>query len=360
MKYIVVYTFLALFIVACSNNINKDVYYLNEVVKHRAIPLIGGDTIKVTGENYKASTQHVYNDSVLIVRNSRRIGTGEGFLELRKLSDNTLIKELFPKGNGPGEFLSFQLQYMNGETICVMDAVKRVRVFINVDSLINSKEYKIKQYKTEIENNLFGPWMINGKLFYQNSYVYQNPSIGIDVNGKRFISHEEVGTYLSYKHEYAYNTFNVSQGAVITNSSDRILFFPSQQTFYEVYDSNLNLLKRVEGFDDLDSQKFLFEGDENNLTIVFNRTYPSAYESVCCSKKFVYALYEGVITDATSDEQTSSVYIFKFDWDGNLVQSYFLDSYVRTISVSNDDSVLYANVFDDDGMSFVVKYNLEM
>ena len=117
MKYIVVYTFLALFIVACSNNINKDVYYLNEVVKHRAIPLIGGDTIKVTGENYKASTQHVYDDSVLIVRNSRRIGTGEGFLELRKLSDNTLIKELFPKGNGPGEFLSFQLQYMNGETV---------------------------------------------------------------------------------------------------------------------------------------------------------------------------------------------------------------------------------------------------
>ena len=165
---------------------------------------------------------------------------------------------------------------------------------------------------------------------------------------------------MSYKHEYAYNTFNVSQGAVITNGNDRIYFFPSQQTFYEVYDSNLNLLKRVEGFDDLDSQKFSFEGNGDKITIVFNSTYPTAYEGVCCSKKFVYVLYEGVITDATSDEQTSSVYIFKFDWDGNLVQSYFLDSYVRTISVSNDDSVLYANVFDEDGMSFVVKYNLEM
>ena len=358
MKYIVVNTFLALFIVACSNNINKDVYYLNEVVKHRAISLIGGDTIKVTGENYKAYTQHVYNDSVLIVRNSRRIGAGESFLELRKVSDNTLIKELFPKGNGPGEFLSFQLQLMNGETICVLDAVKRERVFINVDSLINSKEYKIKQYKTEIENNLYGPWMINGKLFYQNSYVYKNPSIDVDVKGKRLIFQEEVGAYLSYKQEYVYETFNVSQGAVITNGSDRILFFPSQQTFYEVYDSNLNLLKRVEGFDDLDSQKFLFEGDENNLTIVFNRTYPSAYEGVCCSKKFVYALYEGVITDATSDVQTSSVYIFKFDWDGNFVQSYSLDCYVSCISISNDDSILYANIFDEEGASFVVKYNL--
>lgn len=341
---------------------NKEIKIaLTDKVKINAIELIATDTLVNPSMNVEAYTQAVYQDSILIVWN--RGNSNRPFLEFKKLDDNTLIKSFFQKGNGPDELLSFQYYLVDKSKMHLLDAVKGIVINIDVDSLLDNT-CKINQDEFLISFGLKGPWVMNEKLFYHNTYVYENNEINLKVEGNKFIAKDAVREHINNLSQYKYRTTNINHGFVIVNEDiDRFIYFSNSQPKFEIFDTNLNRLKSVEFTHDLTEQKFIKSEYPNVTEYIFNSTIPEAFTTSWCDNTYIFVVYigskistENGIYDKELLSQPS--YILQFNWDGDLIQSYYLNYHIKSISVSNCGNWLYANIFDDEGDSYVVKYHI--
>ncbi|MBR5856651.1 MAG: hypothetical protein IKY70_05210 [Bacteroidales bacterium] len=329
---------------------------IDEQVKINAIQLVG-DTITLQEENILAYSTRVYKDSILIIRNW---STCEHFLEFRRLKDNSIIKECMVKGNGPGEVLSFQYEIANDSIMTAYDVIKSTFSFINIDSLLNYESYTIKENK--IPNTILqNASKLNDTIIFKNPYVYANKSIDINYAGKRFLKENELHLLDEYRKNCNIFPYNVNQGIVVSNNDrKRIAYFSYGQALCEFYDSNLNLLNKIEGPDSFDKQKIKIKHDDFQ-SLSYSGTIPWAYTDIISTNQYVYSIYLGeLISNNKYDSNLISTqcYIFQFDWDGNFITCYKTSDYIRTISISNDGKSIYANVFNKAGDSKIVKYTI--
>jgi hypothetical protein len=93
-------------------------------------------------------------------------------------------------------------------------------------------------------------------------------------------------------------------------------------------------------------------------TLIFKGGIPESYSSFCCNDDYIWLLYVGKYFENRSLDrllhQTPS-YIFKFDWDGNFINSFNIGTYVSPISLGSDGETLYAMAFDRDDLPVPVK-----
>jgi hypothetical protein len=52
-------------------------------------------------------------------------------------------------------------------------------------------------------------------------------------------------------------------------------------------------------------------------------------------------------------------WVFKFDWDGNFTDSYYLGQYVSTISLSADGKSFYATAISQEKNPFLIKFSIK-
>lgn len=79
------------------------------------------------------------------------------------------------------------------------------------------------------------------------------------------------------------------------------------------------------------------------------------------SGKYIFTLYSGKsYSDSESFFQASTTnLIYVFNWDAKPIKKYKLDVNVRSISYDNKNSILYASCYDDFGIPYIVKFDLE-
>ncbi len=294
----------------------------------------------------------VWNDSIFVVQNDK--SSGRRFIEIYS-SDNNLIRDYFIRGRGPGEMLDASAFYSN-DTLLVEDIFQNSIAVIPLPQAISAYDFKPELSKYSIRSQFMWP--------YKNALLAVNPNrfickeYGINNDGPRFIISDNSFSYKDTE-KYKFTSFNVTNSSfVISYRNNRILYYSSTTPEIEIYDLDRNLLRTIYGPPMSQDIKYYID-DFNDVSFLSN--IPYTYMGCCHNSDFVYLYYIGDFLSAKNnyDESDFSSYILQFDWDGNFIDSYYIDHYVKSMSLSNDGRYIYAFGTDHDGESVFYKYLLK-
>lgn len=350
-KYsIVLLGFLTCLLMGCSAKRDLGaVTQLDPSVKVDAVDL-QIDTVNLAQEFIYAKQYMVYRDSVLIVVN--KPAEEASFIELRSLTDNRLIGGYIRQGKGPGEMLRANVE-LEGNTLKVSDFVKQQIVFIDLDAVLSDPEgYRLPPFE-ECRVFSYGKnRMADGRLVFENPYCFDDKKSGIKNDAARLFIGDSKTTDEDFG-EHTYQTRNVSQGNLFMNPSKSKLVYASFNVpVIEIYDSVTTPLRTILGPEDFSDQQFVVDRGE----VIFKMPLPYAYLAYCYDDNYFYLGYAGERIDFNvKQEKDLHTWIFRFDWDGNFVDSYYYPGYVNAISVSGDGKSVYASARDEDNMPFLVK-----
>jgi len=321
-------------------------------VKENATPL-RAEIVEASYDFIYAKDLFVYRDSIMIVLN--KAYKDVHFVEFYNLNTNQVINRFISMGNGPGEMLN-TLAHVRGNELYVHDFAKNQIGIINIDSVLHNPGYRMKPL-VGFNNNVGSPFVTfykDDQLIMQNPYYFYDKKLGIDNKASRFVSTDigEINRTFSSLDEARYYTYNVSQGLIIPNlDKNRLIYASSFLNELGIYDMDLKPMKFIMTPDDITPTYRL---DEDNQ-IIFNRVAPYAYRGYYVEDEYFYVSYVGDYFSGDKPLRDFSSWIFKFDWDGNFVESYHSPEYINTLSKSIDKDVFYGRGFDEDGITVLWK-----
>ena len=348
MKHLLFPICLLLFMAGCASN-NPDRLDKSIMTAEKALR---ADTLKGLDSLIYAKEFLVYRDSILIVLNNRN--ETAHFLEFYRLSDMQPITQLYRLGNGPDELLSANL-YFNKNKLIVNDYVKSQIAVVDIDSLLADPDYSAPPIRLKVET-LFNAIPYKDRFLLDNPYSFADENAGIVQKAPRFIVTDDERTY-EEKNSYQYYTRNVVSGRIIANEAkERIIYADSGQSSVEIYDMDLNLLRTITGPIDLPT-KYVIHNDEGGMEneVVFKTNIPYAYLNYCTDDDYFYLTYVGDMLGSGKKTLDMHCRIFKFDWDGNFIDSYPVHNYVRSISKSRKDDAFYVTILSKEGLPVLIK-----
>ena len=293
---------------------------------------------------------YVWNDSIAVVRNSH-MDRKHKFLELYNLRSGEFLRGFVDMGNGPGEMLVAKFFYQN-DTVLMQDVMKRHITVIPLDSAL-SGTFKPEFKDTDIRSQVI--WPYHGGLLALNPYCFVNKATGVYNNGDRFIISDSNYVYKETE-EYEFDTYNaVLATFFISYPNGRIAVYNSIEPEIELYDTELRLIKKIRGPELPSDIRYSIMSDGDVLT----HGVPTSYYCECYDDTYFYLTFVGRFID--SDETIFTVdrsYIFKFDWDGNFVDSYYVDHFVSSMSLSSDGQSMYIFGLNPDGENVFYKARL--
>lgn len=295
---------------------------------------------------------YVWNDSIAIVNNQAT--EDHLFIELYSLYDNSLLNSMLHKGNGPGEMLGINFYYLN-DTIVAEDIHRKNIAVIPVDRAAENG-YIPELKHIDIHSQYILPF--KGMLIGVNPNCFVNKKYDIYNNGGRFILSDSNYVYKE-EHEYTHSTFNVTYSQIILSyTNDAVVYVSSSDPVIELYDTDLQLRKIIIG--PSMPRETLYHISDNG-SVSFLNGVPYTYMEYCYNENYFYLAYNGdyLTSENNYDASTFNTYILQFDWDGNYIDSYFIDHYIKSMSLSRDGRYIYAFGTDHDGESVFYKYLLK-
>ena len=324
-KFIRLCSFFLLFTVtSCSNKSNGDVV-IKPSVKENAKPL----TLKEvpTGEALDfARSCYVYDD-VLVVTNYEN--SNKHLLEFYNINTMELKKQAILRGNGPGELLLLalcnhkdELHVYDGSSYGKFNVVEFAN---NKDSKLEFVDYAFQQQKYLLDND---------KFLVVNPYRFVNKELGIEQDENRFIILDATDRLLP---NGRIDAINVNTGGIMVNSKEKkICYYSHDIAEIEIYDFDLNLIKTITGPDDLKPGYTTLQ----NIMVNRTKTLTYSYRCACYDDSYMYLAYDGRTIDAMEYIQNNGVmekaesWVFKFDWDGNVIDVYKVSKEKEIVSLS--------------------------
>jgi hypothetical protein len=285
----------------------------------------------------------VYNDTILIVLNKAH---KDGyFVECYDYINKKEVKKLIRYGNGPNEMLSARI-HLNDNELYINDYVKSQIAIINMDSLILQKE----DYKENVlKHHAYGlpsAVICNGLFVLENPYYFSCEQLGIEQGEHRFITTNGDKAY-EYTSSYPYNTRNVVvDGCIITNDTKKLILYASMHNSQvELYDYEFNQLRKFNQLPSLEPN-YIIKGSEDSREkeIIFNKTIPFTFLDYTTDKDYIYLVYMGDFLKGNTRMKDYPNWILKFDWDCNLIEKYYINDYVLSVSKSNNGETFYITV----------------
>ncbi len=221
--------------------------------------------------------------------------------------------------------------------------------------MLSNDDYKVPlpvNYDAGVKSP-FATYYDAGTLIELNPYCFKDDGLRIDNGEPRFLLCK-IGESISCSERFdgKYDAYNVSQGDIVVNQQrDRVLYASLEFDRFEIYDYRLNPLRCVEG-----PVKLIPRYKVVNGSISFNKVVLYSYLAAYPTEDFVYLSYIGDYYRKRCQELKA--YIFKFDWDGNLVESFDAGHYINKISIASDGT-FYCNGYDDDGTAVLWKLERE-
>lgn len=322
-------TLLSILFLSCYQSLydtDVAVVHLDEKVKKTAtllnVDIINTDTILETAKNC-----FVYSDSILVVQNIK--GSDKAFIEFYNLKNNNKIKETILRGNGPNELLNV-IAWNSGDFLLIDGFVNHKFAKINVNSFINNPSNKITFHPYSFHAQSME--LFNDSIFLvENPYCFYNKKLGIKQKVSRlYLSN---GNYEYYKKNQI-SAINVNIGDIIIKPDHtKIVYSSRRKPFIEVYDIDLTLKKVINGPDYFDLD-YKIDGD----MIQYLNNTPHSYMASCYNDTIIYLAYEGVVKKhnsviETQTDNNNNTWIFKLDWDGNILNSYYIQN-IKILSLS--------------------------
>jgi hypothetical protein len=313
-------------IYSCKHN-EKDNFSLQENIKTN-LKYLKIDTIALPELIY-AESFLVYHDSVLIVLNKKHVNGF--FIEFYDLIQHKLINKFYRLGNGPNEILSAFVA-LNDNLLTINDYVKGQVAFLNLDSVLVNPSYISLPIRHFTTSPTVSQYYKTNQLIIENTNCFVDDELKINNNAPRFIVTNKRSAYVE-RSNFKYSTRNVAaDGDIITNYAfNKIIYTYMHKPIIEIYNNDLKLIKRIFGPDKMLTQYRIVDNE-----IIFNRRIPYTYLDFCTNKDHFFVTYMGDFLVDGKNMEDYPLWIFKFDWNGNFVDSYNIGQYISSISISND------------------------
>lgn len=294
-----------------------------------------------------AKYYYVYQDSILVAVNG--VSENQSLVELYNLNTQTPIRRILPFGRRKTEVVSGFVT-LSGKTLLVNDYVASKHAIIDMDSLLTEPKYRINFIETSM-HVMTDLVYFKDAIAFENSLCFEDENLGINQGKDRILYYQKADS--AFQKLPKYNTENVSQGSLIVNSSkDKLIYASLHQPYYEVYDENLRLVRRVYGPKSFTARYNIHEDDEVMNDITFKGNIPYTYIGYCLNEKNVYLLYSGVIEVAGENKfENTSNYLIVTNWQGDFVDCYNIGEHALSVSVSaTQDNVFYTCLLDEEGL----------
>ncbi len=292
----------------------------------------------------------ILNDDYILTKSKKC----EYIINLYKLSDKDYYKPIIKYGSDTNGFLSATIGNML-DSIIIYDFVKYKFTIIPTESLYNSNKQEIIINNTNILSQYLLPY--KKCLLFLNPYCFKD-RIGkfSNPNQNRFLISDSNYNYNLRDIEYKYETFNIVRGKFIINyKKNRIIYLNEYEDYIEIFNTNLSKIKKIEGPNNLTFDYIKFNNGFST-ELLLNNISVISYSSCCYNNDFVYLAYIGSVFKQNNIYAPS--YIFKIDWDGNIINSYYTTSTILNLSISKINDQLYSWEKDRDGNKKLVKYIL--
>ena len=347
-------TFISLFLViliSCSSEkaSSVEVVEIPESIKSDAIEL-SAKIVPFAEPHLYVYKYFVYNDSLLLVCNMS--SSEEKAIKVYTYPELEFISDFMPFGRGPGELLSAGFS-MSGGDLIVNDPNIRYNFIIPIDSLLN-KDYTPLYNNHGIQAKSLAEYSKDS--FVGNSpYYFNDDEKGIGNDAERLVLLSKTNKLskedIFGKHKYYAG--NVSYGSLIANQDKKVIVYAGESfPDIEIYDYELNLKKIVRAPGEFE-YSYSVEA-KNNWVYLNHNIY--CFSDLFYTDDYFYASYIGSYDKGNDVPQGDyESLIFKFDWDGNLIETYKYDKRIFTFTVSTDGNTFHATVLDDEDSSILVE-----
>lgn len=269
-------------------------------------------------------------DSVLVVPSYDRQTKHE--LGIYSKQTGRLICSGINYGNGPGESLSgYRNTSLDGGMMSYYDFEKGRALFVNIDSLMRGT-YAYGEQSLEIpaETRVMQNAGDNMILYMSNRSEYA------DTSSSRRFTLQEISTG---KTVLSYDYFPIEDDAVL-----------------ETYSIGVDSISRL--YTGYFAEP---EFDAVHLSLAENERTVLGFRDLYAENDRLYAVYNGELISSAEAERNSSLVfndIAVFDWDGNPQELIHTDYNIDRICYSARDNAVYASVWDDDGIIYLARLDL--
>ena len=269
-------------------------------------------------------------DSVLVVPSYDRQTKHE--LGIYSKQTGRLICSGINYGNGPGESLSgYRNTSLDGGMMSYYDFEKGRALFVNIDSLMRGT-YAYGEQSLEIpaETRVMQNAGDNMILYMSNRSEYA------DTSSSRRFTLQEISTG---KTVLSYDYFPIEDDAVL-----------------ETYSIGVDSISRL--YTGYFAEP---EFDAAHLSLAENERTVLGFRDLYAENDRLYAVYNGELISSVEAERNSSLVfndIAVFDWDGNPQELIHTDYNIDRLCYSARDNAVYASVWDDDGIIYLARLDL--
>ena len=290
----------------------------------------GGRWEIISGELYVQVSDIWEYDSVLVVPSYDRQTKHE--LGIYSKQTGRLICSGINYGNGPGESLSgYRNTSLDGGMMSYYDFEKGRALFVNIDSLMRGT-YAYGEQSLEIpaETRVMQNAGDNMILYMSNRSEYA------DTSSSRRFSLQEISTGRTV---LSYDYFPIEDDAVL-----------------ETYSIGVDSISRL--YTGYFAEP---EFDAVHLSLAENERTVLGFRDLYAENDRLHAVYNGELISSAEAERNSSLVfndIAVFDWDGNPKELIHTDYNIDRICYSARDNAVYASVWDDDGIIYLARLDL--
>lgn len=262
------------------------------------------------------------------------------------------------KGQGPMEFISpTSLQYLDKTTFGSYDIMSKK---INEIKLLPNNVFEVEKYP-KISEQLFSfrSIKINDNRFIKIGPYPRNMFLITDSLDKKINSIYEFPHKNSDERKIKNHLRAMAyQGKILSNPSRNKMIYTSSVGniihFYEIKDSSLNILKKIE----IAYPDYITEEKGNGFGAPLKSKNIISYICTYTTDQFAYFLYSGKTIKEFINE--GSMYygdnLQIYDWKGNLIKNIKLDMPCQYFCISNDDKKMWAITENPD--SNIIRYDL--
>ena len=247
-----------------------------------------------------------------------------------------LITKNVPKGNGPNESVNCRILQTGSTYIWAFDMALRQMKAYNKNDLLTKNNIPPEK-TTSFNEQFFRIAAISNNSFVGASISDHDNLLSLyDHNGMKNNTINAPYPQFMAKENNLENNRLFENRIYYSEKNNKIVVLYIHTDLIDIYDENLNLLKRIHGPDQFIPE---LSFNNNSAQIIPNKT-KFAYAQARFTSTEIWALYYGTSPDFTGIEGPNRIFVF--DFTGKPLRSYTLEFPVRGgFDVDEDNNVLY-------------------